>query len=77
MAIAALVCACVGLACYGVPSLVGVVLGIVSLNQIKQTGQQGRGMALAGIIVGGVVIAIWILFLIIVIVAAGNDARYS
>lgn len=57
--------------------MVGVVLGIVSLNQIKQTGQQGRGMALAGIIVGGVVIAIWILFLIIVIVAAGNDARYS
>lgn len=37
--------------------IVGVVLGIVALNQIKQTNQPGRGMAIAGIAVGGFAIA--------------------
>lgn len=41
------------LVCYiGVASwVVGIVLGIVALNQIKQTHQEGRGMAIAGIAV--------------------------
>ena len=56
MAIAALV---VSLAACGP---VGLILGIVSLNQIKRTGEQGRGMALAGVIIG----AISVVFLIAV-----------
>jgi hypothetical protein len=45
-----------------VPSIVGIVLGIVAMNDVKKTGQQGRGMALAAIIVGGVTIALTLLF---------------
>ncbi|SDQ17092.1 DUF4190 domain-containing protein [Microbacterium sp. cf332] len=33
-------------------SIAGVVMGHISLSQIKRTGEKGRGMALAGLIVG-------------------------
>jgi len=32
--------------------VIGVVLGVVALTQIKRTGEQGRGLAVAGILVG-------------------------
>ena len=36
----------------GIGSVVGIVLGVVALNQIKQTRQAGYGLAVAGIVVG-------------------------
>lgn len=33
-------------------SIAGVIMGHISLTQIKRTGEKGRGMALAGLIVG-------------------------
>lgn len=47
------------------------MLGIVALNQIKQTQQPGRGMAIAGISVGGGTIAL-VGILTIVLVAVSN-----
>ena len=32
--------------------VVGVILGHIALGQIKRTGEKGRGMALAGVIIG-------------------------
>lgn len=54
MAIASLVTSIVGFAPYfgGILSIVGIVLGSVALNQIKQTPQGGYGLAVAGIVVG-------------------------
>ncbi len=43
-------------------SIVGVILGFVALSQIKRTGEQGRGLAIAAIIVGFVEIALSIIF---------------
>ena len=57
MAIASLVCSLFGWLCLIGPIL-GVIFGFLALNQIKQTGQSGRGMALAGIIIGGILAAI-------------------
>jgi hypothetical protein len=37
-----------------VGSIIGVILGIVALNQIKNRHQKGREMAIAGIAIGGV-----------------------
>jgi Domain of unknown function (DUF4190) len=57
LAIGSLVASLVGFVpfCFfGIGSLIGIVLGIVALNQIKQKGEGGRGLAIAGIIVGGV-----------------------
>lgn len=50
-----------------VGSLVGVITGHMSLSQIKRTGEQGRGLALAGTIVGyvglGIILLVTIFFL--------------
>jgi hypothetical protein len=44
------------LICFGM--IPAIVLGIVSLNQIKKSGDKGRGIAIAGIVVG----ALWVVF---------------
>ena len=51
MAIASLVASVVGLLC-GIGSIVGIVLGVLALSQIKQSPQGGYGLAVAGIVVG-------------------------
>lgn len=68
MAIAAMVCGICGFACL-IPGLVGIVLGFVSLPQIKRKGQSGRGMAITGIVTGG----LWILLTILLIVFAHHS----
>jgi hypothetical protein len=65
LAIASLVCSVVGLACMGFGSFLGVIFGIIALNQIKKTGQGGHGLALAGVITGGIVTACWVVLLIV------------
>jgi hypothetical protein len=47
----------------------GLILGIVARRQIKQTGEEGDGLALAGIIVGGLFTAIFVLLIVIWIIA--------
>jgi len=42
----------------------GAVLGVVSLNQIKRTHQQGRGLAIAGIAVGSATAGLLLLIMI-------------
>jgi hypothetical protein len=44
--------------------VVAAVLGAVALNQIKRTGQQGRGMAIAGVTIGAATAALLLLFLV-------------
>ncbi|WP_322409222.1 DUF4190 domain-containing protein [Microbacterium invictum] len=45
-------------------SLVGVITGHMALSQIKRTGEQGRGLALAGTIVGYVGLGFILLFIL-------------
>ncbi|SIO21746.1 protein of unknown function [Agromyces cerinus subsp. cerinus] len=45
--------------------IAGIILGYVSLAQIKRTNEQGRGLALTGMIVGYVASAFTVLFLIV------------
>jgi hypothetical protein len=59
MAVASLVCSLFGWLCIVGP-LLGLIFGFVALHQIKQTGQRGRGMALAGVIIGGILVALMI-----------------
>ena len=70
LAIAALVCSLVGLFICLPPPL-GIVFGFIGRSQIRRNGQQGNGLALAGIIVGFVAVAIWI---IIFVVSASNQS---
>jgi hypothetical protein len=60
-AIASLVASVVGVCC-GIGSIIGIVLGIIALNQIKERGEGGHGMAIAGIAVGAVTFLISIVW---------------
>ena len=51
LAIWSLVASLAGLVCW-FTSIVGIVLGVIALNQIKETRQAGHGLAVAGIAVG-------------------------
>jgi hypothetical protein len=62
LAIFSLVASCVGLLC-GFGSIIGIVLGVIAVNQIKRTGQQGRGLAVAGIAVGAVSLVISVIWM--------------
>jgi hypothetical protein len=68
MAIASLVSSVAGIACCGIGAIVGLVLGIVALNQIKQTNQDGRGLAIAGIVIGGIGIAAGLVYFLFVLI---------
>jgi hypothetical protein len=57
MALASLLCSSLGLLCIMGP-IAGLIFGLFALNQIKQTGQRGRGLAIAGIVIGGLLVAI-------------------
>lgn len=70
MAVASLVTSILGVAMCFLPSMLGLVFGLVALNQIKTTGERGRGMAIAGAIIGGVVTALGAVWLVLVVVGA-------
>lgn len=72
MAIASLACSLLGWAC-GLGPILGIVFGFVALNQIKQSGQGGRGLALAGIIIGAVAIVIGVIAVVIIGVMGANQ----
>jgi uncharacterized membrane protein YkgB len=78
LAIASLVLGIVGVVfcwCYGfgvLTGIVGLILGIVGMKQIKKTGAKGRGLALTGIITSGVAIVAGIIFLVFIIFAASS-----
>ena len=79
-AIVALVTSLAGLTLCGLPSIIGVIFGILALREIKQTGQDGHGLALAGVIIGAIVTVfavIGIIFYVIMIAAAVSSQDYS
>ena len=72
MAIAALVTGIAGFLT-GITSILAIIFGIVALNQIKKDPlQDGKGMAIAGIICGSIVIFLAICLIILVIIAAAT-----
>jgi peptidyl-prolyl cis-trans isomerase B (cyclophilin B) len=68
LAIAALICAVL------CPPL-GILLGHLSLSQIKRSGDEGRGIALAGAVVAYVFTAVWVILLVAMLVFAALFRR--
>jgi Domain of unknown function (DUF4190) len=64
-AIAALVTSLVGLVFCGLPSVAGLILGIIAMRETKRTGQDGYGLALTGAIIGGLVTAGLVLMILL------------
>ena len=59
--------------CFGpVPGIVALVLGLVALSQIKKSPEKfgGKGMAIAGIVIGSLTVVFYVLLIIGWIIAA-------
>ncbi|MBA2415757.1 MAG: DUF4190 domain-containing protein [Geodermatophilaceae bacterium] len=52
-------------------SPLGIVFGFIARNQIKQTGEDGAGLALAGIIIGAVAITLAVIGIIVAFAVLG------
>jgi len=73
LAIWALVCGCVSLLC-GFASIPAIILGHMGMSETKKNPAiKGRGMALAGMILGYVVVALIALYLIFVFAIVGSN----
>ena len=56
----------------GLAGIVAVILGVIALNQIKQTGQDGRGLAIGGIVVGGISTLLAVILIVVFAAAIGS-----
>jgi hypothetical protein len=57
--------------------ILALVFGYIAKNQIDASGgrQQGRGMAIAGIVLGWVWLGLTALYIVVVIIAAAADSN--
>ena len=76
-AIAALVTSLVGLMLCGVPSLVGLILGVVAMRETKRTGQEGHGLALAAVVVGVLAVVGWVIYVGFILFAIAVSSPYD
>jgi Domain of unknown function (DUF1707)/Domain of unknown function (DUF4190) len=74
LAIASLACGVAQFAFGPLPTIPAIVLGHMARHQIKRTGEQGAGMALAGLLLGWAAVAFGVLAILglAVIVATGH-----
>lgn len=56
-----------------ITAILSLIFGFVGLAKIRRTGQKGKGLAIAGIILSGA----WIIILIALGIASGNQAQRS
>ncbi|BCN51939.1 hypothetical protein RE9425_03290 [Prescottella equi] len=58
------VCAILALIFGFLGGLLAIVFGHIALSQIQRTGEQGRGLAIAGLVLGYIFLAFWVVLLI-------------
>ena len=69
LAVWSLVCGILGMACCGVFAIAAIPLGMSALGQIRVRGGEGRGLAIAGIVLGIVGLVFGALVLLFVLLA--------
>ncbi|WP_238009014.1 DUF4190 domain-containing protein [Dactylosporangium sp. AC04546] len=62
MAVASIICASLLCSLLGTP--LAIIFGHVALHQIKHQEQHGRGLAIAGLVVGYAGVAFWVIMII-------------
>ncbi|MFC6324414.1 DUF4190 domain-containing protein [Microbacterium koreense] len=62
-------------------SLAGAIMGHIALRQVARTGEKGRGMALAGVLVGwiglGLLVLLILAFVLFALAAASTSGSYT
>jgi Domain of unknown function (DUF4190) len=71
LAVAAMCCGFGQIILWVLSGIPAIILGFIALNQIKKTGEQGRGMAVTGIVLGFLGLA----FLLFVIAVAASSPQ--
>lgn len=69
-AIGAIVAAVTGLACC-LPALAGLALGLIAMTETKRTGQSGHSLATAAVIISGIVIVGYVVYIVVFAVVSG------
>jgi hypothetical protein len=62
---------------YWIGSILAIIFGFIALSQIKERNQQGRGMAIAGLILGFIGVGTLVLILLVVILGDNAQIRFS
>jgi hypothetical protein len=77
LAIASLVLGLAGWIVCGLGSVLAIVLGAISLSQIRASGgrESGEGMAKAGIILGIVFVVLTVLWIIFVVASSSSNSN--
>lgn len=77
MAIASLICGVLQLFFWVLTGIPAIILGHMARKQIRQSGEQGAGMALAGMILGYVGLAFAALFTLLIVIVAVAASHQS
>ncbi|GAA2618266.1 DUF4190 domain-containing protein [Actinomadura fulvescens] len=67
MATASMILGIIGIFTCGFGSILAVIFGHVAQSQIRRTGEGGSGMAVAGLIMGYIMLALGLLYWIVVV----------
>lgn len=75
MATGSLIASLIGIFCC-IGAIPGLIMGIMALNQLKASPQQqGKGMAIAGIVISSITMVLYLLYVVFVfVIMAGNGA---
>jgi hypothetical protein len=76
LAIAALVCGIAELLIL-LAAVPAIICGFLALSQIRERGEGGRGMAIAGIVLGFIGIAFGVIAVIAIVAAAHSTSTYG
>ncbi len=66
-----------GLVCCGLPSIVGLVLGIIAMRETKRTGQDGFALAVAAVAVSALVMIGSLLYLLVTLVLYSSNWQWA
>jgi hypothetical protein len=58
----------------------GIVFGLIGMSQTKRTGEGGRGLAIAGVCISGVILAFYLIAVVLFLVifaGAASTATYG
>ena len=58
-------------------SIVGLILSIIGLNQINRTGEKGKGLAIAGIIISTITLIVSVLLVVLIIAIVSSVLSYD
>jgi Domain of unknown function (DUF1707)/Domain of unknown function (DUF4190) len=72
LAVASLACGFAQFLVGPLATLPAILFGHMAMNQIKETGEQGKGLAVAGLVLGWGAVALGIILMLVVMTVAGT-----